>query len=144
MGRSRESAVAGVTAGLIGLGQRVTWRARHFGIWLEVTSEIVQFERPVHFRDSMVAGIFESFDHDHDFETSDGGTIMRDVFDFTSPLGPLGSLADLLLVERYMRGLLKERNSFIKVTAEGDDWRRYLPGSGGDEASERKANLTPR
>jgi ligand-binding SRPBCC domain-containing protein len=87
----------------------------------------------------MVAGIFENFDHDHYFESSDGGTIMRDVFDFTSPLGPLGSLADLLLVERYMRGLLAVRNSFIKVTAEGDDWRRYLLGSGGDEASERKA-----
>ena len=25
-------AMAGVTSGLIGLGQRVTWRAKHFGV----------------------------------------------------------------------------------------------------------------
>ena len=30
-----EAAIAagGVTSGLIGLGQRVTWRAKHFGVW---------------------------------------------------------------------------------------------------------------
>lgn len=26
-------ATAGVTSGLIGLGEHVTWRAKHFGIW---------------------------------------------------------------------------------------------------------------
>jgi hypothetical protein len=28
-----EQAIAGVTSGLIEIGQEVTWRARHFGIW---------------------------------------------------------------------------------------------------------------
>ena len=26
-------AMAGVTSGLIGMAQRVTWRAKHFGVW---------------------------------------------------------------------------------------------------------------
>jgi hypothetical protein len=30
--RTGERAIAGTTSGLIGLGQGVTWRARHFGI----------------------------------------------------------------------------------------------------------------
>lgn len=30
---SGESAIAGVTSGLIGEGEEVTWRARHFGVW---------------------------------------------------------------------------------------------------------------
>lgn len=31
MARSREQAIAGVTSGLISLGEEVTWRAWHFG-----------------------------------------------------------------------------------------------------------------
>jgi hypothetical protein len=39
-------AAAGVTSGLVGLGQRVTWRARHFGIRHTLTSEITAMDRP--------------------------------------------------------------------------------------------------
>lgn len=35
---SQEVAVAGVTAGLIGPGESVTWEARHFGIRWRMTS----------------------------------------------------------------------------------------------------------
>jgi hypothetical protein len=58
---SGESAVAigGVTSGLIDLGQRVTWRARHFGFWHNLTSEITAMDRPASFQDTMVSGIFQ-------------------------------------------------------------------------------------
>jgi hypothetical protein len=51
-----EQAVAagGVTSGLVGLGQRVTWRAKHFGVWHQLTSEITQMDRPAYFQDVMV------------------------------------------------------------------------------------------
>jgi hypothetical protein len=40
----------------------------------------------------MVRGAFARFDHDHFFNSHDGeSTEMRDVFDFNSPLGPLGA-----------------------------------------------------
>lgn len=32
--QTQEEAIAGKTSGLIGLGESVTWRAKHFGIWL--------------------------------------------------------------------------------------------------------------
>ncbi|MEZ4299102.1 MAG: SRPBCC family protein [Polyangiaceae bacterium] len=124
-----ETAVAGVTSGLIGLGEEVTWRARHFGVWQLLTSRIVAFDRPHHFRDSMVRGAFRRFDHDHFFEPHEGGTRVRDVFDYDSPLGPLGRLADVLFLERYMRRLLVERNRIVKEVAESDQWREYLPSS---------------
>jgi hypothetical protein len=57
-----ERAVAGVTSGLMTLGQEITWRARHFGIWQHLTSRITAFERPFHFRDSLVRGVFQRFD----------------------------------------------------------------------------------
>src|SRR5882672_3738333 len=63
-----EKAVGGVVTGLIGAGEEVTWQARHFGIWLSLTSQITAFDRPSHFRDSMKCGPFKRFDHDHFFE----------------------------------------------------------------------------
>jgi hypothetical protein len=30
-------AIGGVTSGLVGLAQQVTWRAKHFGVWHDLT-----------------------------------------------------------------------------------------------------------
>jgi ligand-binding SRPBCC domain-containing protein len=117
--RSGETAVGGKTSGLLDLGDSVTWRARHFGIWQTLTSRMTMFDRPRHFRDSMVDGAFARFDHDHFFEAKGELTEMRDVFDFTSPLGPLGWIADTLVLTRYLRRFLEERNQVIREVAEG-------------------------
>ncbi len=122
-----ECAVAGVTSGLMSLGQEVTWRARHFGIWQRLTSRITAFDPPTHFRDSLVRGAFRRFDHDHFFSQRGEITTMRDVFDFQSPLGILGRIADYLVLARYLRHFLITRNATIKEAAETDDWQRFLP-----------------
>lgn len=122
-----ERAVAGVTSGLLHAGDEVTWSARHFGVRQKLTSRITAFERPGHFRDSMVTGAFRRFDHDHFFEAKGDATEMRDVFDFESPLGPLGRIADALVLTRYLRGFLERRNEVIKRAAESDGWRVLLP-----------------
>jgi hypothetical protein len=51
-----ERAVAGVTSGQIGPGQRVTWQARHFGIRWRMTSRVIHFQRPALFVDEQVSG----------------------------------------------------------------------------------------
>lgn len=117
-----ERAIGGVTHGLIGPGQEVTWRARHLGVWQELTSRIIAYERPVHFRDSMVRGPFRRFDHDHYFAPEDGGTHMTDVFDYAAPLGPLGRLVERLFLTRYLSRFLAERNQAIKSAAESNQW----------------------
>ena len=122
-----ERAIAGVTSGLIGLDQEVTWRAKHFGVWQSLTVRITEFERPAHFADSMLRGAFRRMEHHHYFKPSDGGTIMRDVFTFESPLGVLGRIADFFILTRYMRSFLIQRNRIIKATAESDDWKQYIP-----------------
>jgi ligand-binding SRPBCC domain-containing protein len=83
-----ERAIGGVTSGLIGLGERVTWRARHFGIAFEMTSEITEVRRPRFFQDRRVAGPFAAFEHDHAFEEVDGGTLLSDDLRFEAPLSP--------------------------------------------------------
>ena len=51
---------------------------------------------------------------------------MKDVFDFASPLGILGQLADAHYLESYMRRFIVQRNKVIKETVEGEEWKRYL------------------
>lgn len=103
-----ERAVAGVTSGLIGQGEEVTWRARHFGVWQSLTVRITEFERPTHFADTMLSGAFRSMEHHHYFEQVGSGTTMRDVFSFQSPLGILGRIANNLFLTRYMKSFLIE------------------------------------
>ena len=124
-----ESAVAsaGRTSGLIGEGERVTWRARHFWFWHELTSEITSLKRPDYFRDEMVRGIFRRMAHDHYFrQVQSGQTEMRDVFVFEAPLAVLGRIAEVAFLCRYMCGLLRERNAVIRQVAESEEWRKYL------------------
>lgn len=117
-GRTEERAVGGVTTGLLGLGDEVTWEAVHFGVRQRLTSRITRFDRPRMFVDEMVRGAFASFEHLHEFIAESGGTRMIDVFTYRSPLGPLGRLADALFLERYMRAFLVERARSLKMTLE--------------------------
>lgn len=126
MSRHDERAVAGITNGLINLGETVTWQATHFGVRQKLTSQITAFDRPRHFRDSMTRGAFRRFDHDHFFEPKGARTLMRDVFDYDSPFGLVGRIADALFLEKYMREMLTERSRLIKQTAENDDWRKFI------------------
>lgn len=129
-GGTGERAIGGRTTGLLDLDDEVTWSARHFGWRWQLTSRITAFDRPRHFRDSMVAGPFARFDHDHTFEAHGAATHVRDVFDFTSPLGLLGHIADGLVVTRHMRRFLERRMEDIRRLAESQAWPRYLPPSG--------------
>ena len=126
MARSREETVAGRTAGLIGMGETVTWRARHFGVRQRLTVRISGYERPRWFRDELVRGAFATMVHDHHFAPVDGGTEMRDVFRFSAPAGPLGRVIERWILERYMMRLLADRNAAIKAAAEGEEWRKLL------------------
>ena len=124
---TNEEAVAGITSGLIGLNEFVTWKAKHFGIYQKLTSKVTEFEQPNYFVDEMVNGAFKSFKHEHHFADLNGGTLMTDFFDYKSPLGFLGKLADKLFLKKYMIDLLEERNRIVKEFAESDKWKEIIP-----------------
>jgi len=124
--RTEEKAVGGRLSGLIKLDETVTWEAKHLGIRQRLTSKIVLYERPNHFRDSMQQGAFARLDHDHFFEKAGSVTKMHDVFDYDSPFGIFGNLVDFIFLESYMKRFLVERNEMIKAAAEGDGWVEFL------------------
>lgn len=126
MSKYDEKPIAGRMSGLIEMDETVTWEATHFGVRQRLTSKITAFDSPKYFRDSMVSGAFARFDHDHYFEKIGEQTLIRDVFDYDSPLGFFGVIADFIAVESHMRTMLEERNELIKQIAESEDWRKFL------------------
>jgi ligand-binding SRPBCC domain-containing protein len=126
---TREVAIAGTTHGIIGAGETVTWRGRHFGMMLTHESLISEYESPHYFQDRMLRGMFKSFVHDHFCEAMpDGHTLMRDELRFAAPLGPLGWIAETFVLRRYFIQFLEQRNALIKEVAEGPQeiWSKYV------------------
>ncbi len=125
---TNEQAIAGRTEGLIKLDEFVTWQATHFGIRQELTTKITAHNRPFHFRDEQIKGIFKSIKHDHFFEQKDNEVIMRDVFEFESPFGVLGQLFNRIILTKHLTSFLIARNSIIKEFAETEKWKIVLNG----------------
>src|SRR5690606_10179765 len=96
------------------------------GIYQKLTSRITEYYRPTYFADEMVSGPFSRFKHEHHFVDLKSGTLMTDIFDYTSPVGILGRLVDRIVLKKYMTALLVERNRIVKEFAESDKWIEIL------------------
>ena len=129
---THERAIAGVTSGKLGLNDSVTWQATHFGLQLRLTSRITEFDAPRRFVDEMVKGPFRRLRHVHEFQPVAGGTLMIDAFDYLAPLGILGRIADVVVLNHYLRRFLEERNAVLKRIAEAS-----APGQPGPSSSFR-------
>ena len=116
--RTKERAIAGRKEGLINYGETVTWRGKHFGLYLKHTSKITVFQRPINFTDVMIEGHFSYFTHQHIFKSTDRGITMIDILKYKVPYGWIGRLFDKLLLEKHLRKFLNTRNIAIKTRAE--------------------------
>jgi ligand-binding SRPBCC domain-containing protein len=120
-GKTNEKAVAGVTTGLIELGERVTWQAYHLFKNRRFTSVITAFDYPFSFTDEMVAGDLKSFSHRHIFEEHSDGTLMKDEVTLEAPFGFFGKIIMAFFLRNYFRKFLVERNVVIKKYAENGE-----------------------
>ncbi len=115
---SHERAVAGVTSGLIGLNETVTFEAVHFGVRQGLSSRVMEFAPPQRFVDEMIRGAFAQMRHTHEFHSEADGTLMIDILQWRSPLGILGAFADRWFVGPHLRDFLRRRNRALKRFAE--------------------------
>lgn len=113
-----EKAIAGKTSGFMELNEWVTWKGKHFGIWLKHTSIITEFKSPVYFVDKMQKGHFKFMEHHHIFKQHNQGTLMIDRFNYEVPYGVTGKIINKLILKNHMCQFLKTRNNSIKNTAE--------------------------
>jgi ligand-binding SRPBCC domain-containing protein len=118
MSKTKEKAIYGKTKGYIGIGETVTWRGKHFGVYLTHSSKITQMNKCDSFTDEMINGCFKSFIHHHRFSTQNKKTLMIDDIYYETPFGILGKMFDELLLKRYLTKLIIERNTYLKLIAE--------------------------
>jgi len=113
-----ERAVRGVVGGRMRLGDTVTWRARHFGVWWHLTARITEYDRPGGFTVVQERGPFAHLLDRHEFHAVNGGCVLERRFEYSAPMGPLGRAFDHLVLRRHMERFLGHRDGYIKRLAE--------------------------
>lgn len=115
---SGETAVTSTGNPVLGLGDVVHFRARHFGLPFRLSAQVVELDRPRRFADEQVRGPFAALRHEHVFKADGPGTTMTDRLVFRAPLGPLGALVARVVLAGHLRRLLLVRNAHLRRAAE--------------------------
>ena len=116
--KSNETAIDGVASGLININETVTWRGKHFGIYLTHKSKITAMDLYDYFVDEMEEGKFKSFKHEHTFVEKEGKTVMIDTINYETPFGIIGKLFDKIILKKYLKKFIIERNTVLQQLAE--------------------------
>jgi ligand-binding SRPBCC domain-containing protein len=115
---TNEIAIAGVTSGLINLNKTVTWRGKHFGLYLTHKSRITAMAFYEYFVDEMEKGKFKSFKHEHTFVEKEKTTVMIDNLNYETPFGIFGKIFDKIILKKHLTNFIIERNKVLKELAE--------------------------
>jgi hypothetical protein len=107
-------------------GARIDYAISLLGVPIRWRTRITEWEPGVRFVDEQESGPYAFWRHAHEFEAQGGSTLVRDVVDYAEPLGPLGSLAHFLFVERALGRIFDFRRDAI---------RRLLDGASGGRES---------
>jgi len=129
------------TSGTIQGGDRLLWRGWKFGLPQTYESVITGFERPTFFQNTVKGGRFQQLQIDHHLSDVDGYTLLINKLRFSPPLVWPGKLVARRVVVPYLSGLLRRRLLTLKLLAEGEDWRQYLPEE--DGVSGKSAGESP-
>src|SRR5882757_7576018 len=141
---TQEHASTEAVTGTIGEGDTLTFKGLHFGMRGRHTTLIEKLRPHAYYRDVMISGPFQHFEHDHHFAKMDDGTRMRDEIRFTTRGGLLGRLATRIFLRKRLKAYLLERNAMIKRLAESEDWHKYLETGAGSVAAAKKGEAEKR
>ena len=98
----------------MGTGTVIDYAIRVAGAPVRWRSRIEHWEPGAGFVDSQERGPYRAWWHEHRFTEHDGKTIMEDVVHYAPPFGPIGALANRLVVERMLRRIFGYRRAAIR------------------------------
>lgn len=116
--KTNEKAIAGKTSGLINKGETVTWKGKHFGVYIQHESIISEMEFPIYFADEQLKGHFKSFKHEHIFIQNENQTIMTDILEYETPFSVFGKQFNKLILENHITKFIIHRNIILKELSE--------------------------
>jgi ligand-binding SRPBCC domain-containing protein len=94
-------------------GTVIDYRLRLHGVPVKWRTRIETFEPPRSFTDVQIVGPYRRWRHRHDFLEVAGGTEVRDVVEYETPLGPIGALARRLFVARSLERIFDFRRQAV-------------------------------
>lgn len=115
--KTKEIAIAGITSGLINKNETVTWKGKHFGVYLTHQSLISELIFPTYFVDEQLKGKFKSFKHQHFFEQKENYVEVTDILNYETPYGIFGKLFDKLFLKKHLTDFIMKRNAVLKNLA---------------------------
>jgi len=98
----------------MGVGTLIEYRLRLHRVPVRWRTRITAWEPPRRFCDTQIKGPYSLWEHTHTF-TEDGpeATIIEDRVRYSIPFGPLGEIANRLLVERDLREIFDYRRDAV-------------------------------
>lgn len=91
-------------------GMIIDYRVRPLlGIPVHWQTEICKVEKPGMFMDRQLKGPYKVWEHTHIFTPSRGGVQMTDIVNYDIPLGPLGALAQKIVVGKKIEQIFSYR-----------------------------------
>jgi hypothetical protein len=100
-------------------GAVIDYRLRLFGLPVAWRTRITRHEPGVAFVDEQERGPFALWRHLHEFHAHPAGTLVLDRVDHRPPLGALGTLAELVFVQRLVERTFRFRQERIAALLEG-------------------------
>jgi ligand-binding SRPBCC domain-containing protein len=116
--KTKEIAIAGITSGLINKNETVTWKGKHFGVYIKHQSVISEMNFPTYFVDEQLKGHFKSFKHQHFFEQKENHVEVTDILEYQTPFGIFGKLFDRFLLKNHLTNFIIHRNTVLKDLSE--------------------------
>jgi hypothetical protein len=94
-------------------GTEIEYKLKIRGLPIRWVSLIKEWSEPDRFVDTQIKGPYKRWYHRHEFERLGNGTLVRDHVEYSVPLGVLGKIFALPLVEKDVKTIFAYRN---KVT----------------------------
>lgn len=83
------------------------------GIKLNWVTEITQVKHSEYFVDEQRVGPYALWHHEHHFKEIKGGVLMTDILHYAIPFGPIGRLANELVVDKRVRKVFDYREKAV-------------------------------
>jgi ligand-binding SRPBCC domain-containing protein len=85
------------------LGMKMTW-----------VTEITHVREKEFFVDEQRIGPYSMWHHQHHIEPIEGGVLMRDIVSYKPPMGPLGALANKIMIRKQLEYIFNYRTMVLE------------------------------
>ena len=83
------------------------------GVKLNWVTEITHVDPGVYFVDEQRVGPYAMWHHEHWLEVIEGGVLMTDIISYRPPLGPLGIIANELVIKSKLKSIFDHRKKVL-------------------------------